>query len=631
MLRFSRKPSTKEKQGKGKSSKSGKSKGKSKKQLASAPPNDAIDRQNNLIGIQECRKLLSSVSGKKSAKCVATFPRKSQLSKSLTEVLMDDSVLPYFMEYMQKQNAMNLLNFWLTAETFRLSTINRLRINSVSRLKTSKAELSTNTDIDRNIASAFNSDTSHTGSSVNEQSKDNSLKESRNQQQSIESDNKDFGDFTSYEPESSTSTGNTTGNNGDVLLLCDKCGRLIESSKTFLLHLNTNCSQASTESVEDSGTLKSSRSSKVTFDLKPDYEHERREFCRRRTRSIVIDAVSIYSKYISLEASHPIGLEESMRRQIEINICSEDGRICPDSFQPAQKFAFDVMQKMYFPTFLGSSHYCKHQIDILTSGKVFLSDILYNQNAMFYFMEHLEQEGVQHMLEFWLTADNFQYHLKAQLENNEYNAQHALEDAMIIYDKYISMQASVPLGVDDITRIEIENKICREGGPLPDCFSCLMEHVLCLLEEVFFPSFLQGEVHFKYLTELLNSVSERRNSQTLSASVGSVDDVQNLEENNRLVRSSFGSDLDLTEHPDAIWQRPNAGPLSLGKVNEFGIFEPIFEPEPDRGNGISTAAKLGKAMRKLVSGVEDKAKEEMAWKIAKMIIEDVKNEQAKPL
>ena len=81
---------------------------------------------------------------------------------------------------------------------------------------------------------------------------------------------------------------------------------------------------------------------------------------------------------------------------------------------------------------------------------------------------------------------------------------------------------------------------------------------------MFFPSFLQGEVHFKYLTELLNSVSERRNSQTLSASVGSVDDVQNLEENNRLVRSSFGSDLDLTEHPDAIWQRPNAGLVLSG-------------------------------------------------------------------
>ena len=43
-----------EKQGKGKSSKSGKSKGKSKKQLASAAPNDAIDRQNNLIGSKLC-------------------------------------------------------------------------------------------------------------------------------------------------------------------------------------------------------------------------------------------------------------------------------------------------------------------------------------------------------------------------------------------------------------------------------------------------------------------------------------------------------------------------------------------------------------------------------------------------
>ena len=46
------------------------------------------------------------------------------------------------------------------------------------------------------------------------------------------------------------------------------------------------------------------------------------------------------------------------------------------------------------------------------------------------------------------------------------------------------MQAVIPLGVDDVTRIEIENSICREGGPLPDCFELPMEHVLCLLEEV---------------------------------------------------------------------------------------------------------------------------------------------------
>ena len=46
------------------------------------------------------------------------------------------------------------------------------------------------------------------------------------------------------------------------------------------------------------------------------------------------------------------------------------------------------------------------------------------------------------------------------------------------------MQARIPLGVDDVTRIEIENSICREGGTLPDCFALPMEHVLYLLEEV---------------------------------------------------------------------------------------------------------------------------------------------------
>ena len=39
------------------------------------------------------------------------------------------------------------------------------------------------------------------------------------------------------------------------------------------------------------------------------------------------------------------------------------------------------------------------------------------------------------MLEFFLTADNFQSHLKSQMDTGQYNAQYALDDAMIIYDK----------------------------------------------------------------------------------------------------------------------------------------------------------------------------------------------------
>ena len=59
-----------------------------------------------------------------------------------------------------------------------------------------------------------------------------------------------------------------------------------------------------------------------------------------------------------------------------------------------------------------------------------------------------------------------------------------MSSGCLTHHRYFSMQASVPLGVDDISRIEIENSICREGGPLPECFTYPMEHVLCLLEEV---------------------------------------------------------------------------------------------------------------------------------------------------
>lgn len=41
----------------------------------------------------------------------------------------------------------------------------------------------------------------------------------------------------------------------------------------------------------------------------------------------------------------------------------------------------------YINDFLRSQFYCKHQIDVLTSGNVQLADILYNETAFFYFME----------------------------------------------------------------------------------------------------------------------------------------------------------------------------------------------------------------------------------------------------
>lgn len=64
-------------------------------------------------------------------------------------MLVDDSVLPLFLEFLQKHDAQNLLNFWLAAETFRLSSRDKNLLAYKSRLKFStKKELSaSNVDV----------------------------------------------------------------------------------------------------------------------------------------------------------------------------------------------------------------------------------------------------------------------------------------------------------------------------------------------------------------------------------------------------------------------------------------------------------------------------------------------------
>ncbi len=46
------------------------------------------------------------------------------------------------------------------------------------------------------------------------------------------------------------------------------------------------------------------------------------------------------------------------------------------------------------------------------------------------------------------------------------------------------MQTIDRLGFGDNLRMRIESNICREGGPLPDCFDCAQKVVLNILEQV---------------------------------------------------------------------------------------------------------------------------------------------------
>lgn len=51
---------------------------------------------------------------------------------------------------------------------------------------------------------------------------------------------------------------------------------------------------------------------------------------------------------------------------------------------------------------------------------------------MHFLLQFMEQEGVRHLVDFLLMADNFQKHLLSQ---EKYDGMQAQTDAMVIYEK----------------------------------------------------------------------------------------------------------------------------------------------------------------------------------------------------
>ncbi|KDR13154.1 hypothetical protein L798_11338, partial [Zootermopsis nevadensis] len=202
------------------------------------------------------------------------------------------------------------------------------------------------------------------------------------------------------------------------------------------------------------------------------------------TQATVDDALRIFNKYISHEAPHPVRVPDVVRDRVVAAICSDAGMVDAESFTELQGLVLQTMETEYFNDFLRSDFHCKHQIDVLTSGNVVLTDILYNETALFYFMEYMEQEGNQSLVQFWLAAVNFEQHLKDK--KGDYDSVEAQNDAIVLYDKYFSLQATCPLGFSDRIRFFVEQNICREDGPLPDCFSKPADIVFNVLEKVLF-------------------------------------------------------------------------------------------------------------------------------------------------
>uniref|UniRef100_A0A8C8DNF6 A kinase (PRKA) anchor protein 10 n=1 Tax=Oryzias sinensis TaxID=183150 RepID=A0A8C8DNF6_9TELE len=435
---------------------------------------------------------------------------RSRLSKSADQVLQDNVALPHFMHYMEQRGADHLVRFWLEAESFRSASWSRVRAHSLNSVKHSSL--------------AEPVPVSPEGS-----------------------DPQTLVQSTPSDPNISREGPAVTSERREP-----------SSTEAGLRPSTPRADTPNRQATSRAGTPCKGQSSSTLRDLSD-----------KLMKTIEKDAVTIFTKYISPDAAKPIPITEQIRNDIVAKICGEDGMVDPNCFVIAQSVVLSILEQQHFSGFLWSHHFCKYQIEVLTSGSVFLADILFSESALFYFSEYMEKEEAMNILQFWLAADNFQNQLAAK--KGQYDGQEAQNDAMILYDKYFSLQATNPLGFGDSVRMEIESNICREGGPLPDCFTTPLRQAWTTMEK-------QGAK--KAAVKILKNFDE-----AITVDVASLD-------------------------PESLYQRPYAGKMTFGKVNELGQFIREAEPEPD--------VKKSKAFVFAM-----KAQEEMAWQIAKMIVNDV--------
>ncbi|XP_054011423.1 A-kinase anchor protein 10, mitochondrial isoform X1 [Hylaeus anthracinus] len=490
----------------------------------------------------------------------------SQLSKTLPQILADKGALGYFIQFMETRNCIALIKFWLEVECLYSS----IGIQEINR---------------KNVESSNIENSNRLSSSVD--------------------DNENFHCKIMQDTANDCETKNTLIN------------EYVNSNNT-----KSNCN----DMPKTSQTISRTRQSNYT--------------CKRRDMTTTRqDAIRIYKKYFVKDVLDTNHIPEELKTETEKAFACENIEPMLQCLLSVQTIVYKILENEHINDFLRSEFNCKHQIDVLTSGNVQLTDILYNETAFFYFMEFLELENKRELLDFWMSAVNYKQNLLEKEDATD--PEEAQTDALIIYDKYFSLQATMPLGFSDKIRFQVEQNICHEDGegPRPDCFDKPCKIVYNFLNKHYLPTFLSSQLYYKYLSELINTIQSspcsslhpriKRAGSDCSSEVSSVSiNMQNTlqagGEGHRSAntKSSItgGMNIDTRQlyDPDSLWRR-NKYSLSVGYVDNLGRFVTEIEPDPQK----KSESRLTRVVKRLVHMEQDKAKEELAWKIAEMIVREI--------
>lgn len=396
------------------------------------------------------------------------------------------------------------------------------------------------------------------------------------------------------------------------------------------------------------------------------------------------DALRVYRKFLVTDSLYPVELPATILSKLSLALCETEGADREvdsnnlwEAFEDAQQHVVELMEKEFLADFLNSTFYSKYTVDVLTSESLSLREILYSESALFYFMEFLEQDKDScklPYLEFWLSATNYRKQLEQSLSQMK-------ADALVIYEKWFSLQATSPLSFSNRIRTKVEEKICTVDPTIAQCFDLPIKIVEVFLERCCFKKFVKSQLFFKHLSEVMskcegdksnhtNGVIRRNSSlvvkfpsatrhrRTNSDTIEKKGMTRSISAQNTLLagldhkKNKNTTDLQIDSRqlhdPDLLWRRKNSvNGLSFGRVDAFGRYERDFELptgstqipssksfqlqngsiDVDDPQALlelnSTQNRFRNVMRKLVHLPEDSLQQEIAWQVAEMIVKDV--------
>ncbi len=227
-------------------------------------------------------------------------------------------------------------------------------------------------------------------------------------------------------------------------------------------------------------------------------------------------------------------------------------------------------------------------MNVLETQNLSLSDFLYDEIAVVYLLEYLEKESVRDLLKFWMQAENFSRNLlinKSSINKSNLEATYKQwqNDAMVIYDNYISLQAKSCLGFDTLVRCQVESNICQDLdkeenidyliNTYSNCFYVPMLIVFSMLEKIYFKRFLNSTLYKTYINEITV------NSEIASdkAIIKNDNNKKNIEINNNTNKK-----ISPVINDDPLWVRSNeSNNMQLGKIDSTGRFIRNFKIQPE--------------------------------------------------